>query len=138
MILKGSKKVEFRKTRFGQQPSHVVIYATAPIQKVIGFFEVEQVDEATPEELWVRHECKAGLTEDQFWDYYGSAGVGVAISVRRVFSLRKPLQLSRLGAMSRPPQSFCYLSTNAFARIKAFSVNSKKCGNGASSQKTTT
>ena len=38
-IFEGTKKVEFRKLNIPQTISHVVVYSTAPTQKIIGYFE---------------------------------------------------------------------------------------------------
>ena len=52
LILNGRKRVEFRRTRIRGSVSHVLIYETAPVQCVTGFFEVAGVDEAEPQAIF--------------------------------------------------------------------------------------
>ena len=61
LILSGKKKVEFRKTRFNHQISHVVIYATSPIKKVVGYFEVQNIKVAPPKDLWESYSEVSGI-----------------------------------------------------------------------------
>ena len=37
-IIDGRKTVEFRRRAFGKSVTHVVVYATAPVRKVVGAF----------------------------------------------------------------------------------------------------
>ena len=38
-ILEGSKRYEFRRTRLRQDITHVVIYSTSPVKKIVGIAE---------------------------------------------------------------------------------------------------
>jgi len=107
-ILEGRKEVEFRKRKFGRNVSHIVIYATAPIMRVVGWFKTGQTHQLSPESLWRRFSKVGGITRDDFCAYYSGVQDGVAIAVRAVKRLRKPLALKRITA-SPPPQSFTYL-----------------------------
>ena len=53
-ILSGTKKVEFRKTVFRKDVTHILIYATAPSQDVVGYFEGTGIDKVRPEGSWDR------------------------------------------------------------------------------------
>lgn len=117
LILDGKKKVEFRKTRLTIEVSHVLIYATVPSKGIIGFFEVNRIQEGAPDKLWDIYQNVAGIEEQVFRTYYGSASRGIAIEVGRVFVLSRPVPLKQL-AGKRPPQSFRYLNAKAFARIE--------------------
>jgi len=116
-IMDGTKRVEFRRCRFASDPQFVVIYATAPVSKVIGLFEVDGVEEAPPAELWNRYHAVAGIPAGAYNDYYRGAERGVAIRVGRVRSLLEPLELSAVIGNSPPPQSFRYLGRELFERI---------------------
>lgn len=109
LILEGRKKVEFRKTRFAQNVSHIIIYATSPVQRVVGFFEVKDIIEATPDELWRRYHSVGGV-ERAFYDaYYQSKQYAIAIEVGNVEVLELPVPLDRLEVFS-PPQSYRYVA----------------------------
>ncbi len=51
-ILDGRKKVEFRKRAVAEDVTTVLIYATAPVKKIIGQFEVAHTVVTTPSALW--------------------------------------------------------------------------------------
>ena len=116
-ILSGQKKVEFRRTRFARAVSHVVIYATSPRNKVIGFFEVVEVDKGPPDELWARYADIGGIEEPEFRAYFGDESQGFAIRVGRVVGLSAPIALENVGVAGSAPQSFRYIDPAALAQI---------------------
>jgi predicted transcriptional regulator len=117
LILTGRKRVEFRKRRFAESVSHVVIYATSPVQKILGFFEVSAVREDTPGRLWRRYKARGGISRAVFSKYFGGHPLGVAIEVGRVFTLSRPVPLSGVSASSTAPQSFCYLRGRVVSKL---------------------
>lgn len=114
-IMRGDKKVEFRKQPFARPVEHVVIYATAPVQRVVGTFRVAECDIAEPAELWRRYGDVGGIERDDFEGYYGQRSSGVAIAIE---GAPIPLDLP-LDAVDqvRPPQSFAYLTIETASRI---------------------
>src|SRR5262249_55232094 len=108
-ILSGDKRVEFRKTRLAGTVSHVVMYATNPIQRIVGFFKVLGIEQAAPDELWRRHQRHGGIERSRFFAYYNERDSGIAIRVGEVVGLGSPKALSALGDKLVPPQSFRYL-----------------------------
>jgi len=52
-IFQGIKRYEFRKAIFrNRNVNKVIVYASAPISKVIGEFEIDDILEHEVEELW--------------------------------------------------------------------------------------
>jgi predicted transcriptional regulator len=117
LILSGRKRVEFRKRRFAEPVTHVVIYATVPVARIVGVFEVDAVEEAPPQRLWRRYGRVAGIAHTGFSVYYTNYRVGVAIRVGRVFPLTKPRRLSGLSRSLTPPRTFRYLQDGVIERI---------------------
>ncbi len=117
LILNGRKRVEFRKRRFAESVTHVVIYATRPVQKILGFFEVSAVREDTPSRLWRRYKARGGISRAVFSEYFGEHPLGVAIEVGRVFAFSSPLPLSGVSASATAPQSFCYLRGRVVSKL---------------------
>jgi predicted transcriptional regulator len=115
-ILDGSKTVELRRTRLPEEVSHVVVYATRPVQRVVGWFEVTRVERDHPSRLWRRHGRATAVSRKEFNTYFEGAREGTAISVGRVVALDEPLQLGVLGAMA-PPQSHRYLDESLVSRL---------------------
>lgn len=62
--------------------ARVVVYASSPVQKVIGEFEIESILEHPPEELWNRTREGAGISKDYFMAYFGTKDVGYASASR--------------------------------------------------------
>ncbi|GAA2420127.1 hypothetical protein GCM10009856_32440 [Mycolicibacterium llatzerense] len=61
-IMDGRKLVEFRKRPLANDVTIVWVYATAPVQRVIGYFEVDRTVTAAPHVLWRRF-SKVGCIE---------------------------------------------------------------------------
>jgi predicted transcriptional regulator len=109
-ILDGTKQVEFRKVSFKRSITHVLLYATAPIQQVVGYVEVAGIEERSPAALWRRYREVAGIEREAFFAYFLGKATGVAIKVRRPHRLLRPLPLQELHRGATPPQSFRYVS----------------------------
>ena len=116
-ILNGEKLVEFRRTRFARDISRVVIYATQPIGKVVGWFEVAGIESHHPDDLWGKfHHC-GGISEEDFRAYYSGREKGVAIRVRKSQRLKMAKCLSAICKTMRAPQSFTYLDPTSASRV---------------------
>jgi predicted transcriptional regulator len=120
-IFGGLKRVEFRKKRFARRPSHVVVYASSPVKKVVGFFEVSDLETAPIRDLWQRYGSSGGIQAAEFFEYYGSGLEGVAISVGRVTALEEPMELAALGLGERPPQNYAYVEPEVLERLEPLS-----------------
>ena len=118
LIMKGKKKVEFRRTRFGKKVSHIVVYASSPVQKIIGYFEVSHIQEGSPQELWSHYGKVGGASQKEFRAYYALSAQGVAIGVGKICVLQNPLPLTALCNSLTPPQSFTYLNDDIFEMIQ--------------------
>lgn len=125
-ILNGEKRVEFRRTKFSRDVSHVVIYATLPIGKVIGWFEVAGIETQHPDDLWRKFQGSGGIDEDDFRAYYNGRETGYAIRVRESRRLKRAKPLTAVCKGIRPPQSFTYL--NKAAARKLFGQRTRRAG----------
>ncbi|WP_103469530.1 ASCH domain-containing protein [Pseudomonas putida] len=113
-ILSGEKKFEFRKVGFNEPGVNtVIIYATKPIGKLVGEFEVVQVLTGSPSKIWEYTKENAGIDKRFFDLYYKGKKQAVAIAVGEVTRYTIPKQLSELGIGNIPPQSFRYIKTCA-------------------------
>jgi predicted transcriptional regulator len=108
-ILAGTKRVEFRRVGFATAPTHVVVYATSPVMKVVCWFRVVAIEHAAPSTLWGKYRHVAGISHKDFGRYFKGTRRGVAIRVGKVVRPTSPLPLKKLG-VRRPPQGFQYLS----------------------------
>ena len=116
-ILEGTKQVELRKTGLRDGTTHVAIYATRPVMRVVGLFEVAGVEKGEPARLWQRYGPVAGIARDDFDAYFGDRAVGYAINARRPRTLTRPVPVTSLEPHLRPPQSLLYLDETAIDRL---------------------
>lgn len=111
-ILQGEKKYEFRRTIF-KNPlvKTVVIYASSPIRKVVGEFEIDYILSLDISSLWKKTMHYSGINEDFFAQYFQGKKVGHAIKVKKVKRYRKSLELDDYD-IKYPPQSYLYLEAS--------------------------
>lgn len=110
-ILAGTKKFEFRRSLFrNPDVETVVLYASSPVQRVIGEFRIAEILALTPPELWARTHRWSGIDRSYFDEYFREREVGFALKVENPRSYRRPLSLQHHFGIAYPPQSFCYLS----------------------------
>lgn len=109
-IIDGTKRVEFRKRRLASDISTVLIYATAPISRIIGRFTVDEIVEDVPASIWERFGDAGVIERDAFFRYYDEAAAAVAIVVAHAERFDEPLALDELDDQPAVPQSFAYVS----------------------------
>lgn len=109
-ILLGIKRFEFRKVLpKSHEMSTVVIYATMPVGKVIGEFDVGEILSDTPKNIWCTTRENAGISKEYFNEYFEGRNIAHAIGVKSVRRYKKPASLSKYLPSGVPPQSFCYI-----------------------------
>ena len=69
-ILRGEKRIEFRKSRVCASASHVLVYSTSPDMRLVGYFEVKKIHRASPQSLWKRFGKVGTISRDAFFSYY--------------------------------------------------------------------
>jgi len=110
-ILEGDKHYEFRKA-LPKAPgiTTVVIYATKPVGKVVGEFEIDQVLSEKPSNLWSITSEFSGITKRFFNEYFRGRDTAYAIKVKEARRYDEPLDLGAVLQSGIAPQSFCYLT----------------------------
>lgn len=110
MIFNGTKMYEFRRTVFkNQDVKTIVVYASSPVQRVIGEFEIDHIVSDAPIDLWEKTKHQAGINKDFFFKYFIDKQLGFAIKVKNAKLYKHPKNLKEDYNML-PPQSFAYLS----------------------------
>ena len=69
-IFEGTKRFEFRKSIFKKEVKTVVVYASSPLQQVIGEFEVERILHLELDTLWDMTHKESGISENFFYKYF--------------------------------------------------------------------
>lgn len=117
-IFAGTKKFEFRKSLFKKSGiKYVVIYASAPIKRVVGEFEIEDILSDEIDVIWERTQKYAGITESFYKSYFQNRKTANAIKIGRIKNLRK--------------QSLCQIIIssklhNHFAILNNYLINKKR------------
>lgn len=108
-IFNGEKRYEFRRTIFKNEAvKTVLVYASSPVQKVIGEFEIETIIKKDPENLWNSTYEFAGISKEYFMKYFADKDFGFAIKIKKTRKYKVPKCIKK-DFNSFPPQSFLYL-----------------------------
>ena len=108
-IFDGTKKYEFRRSVFkNRNVKTVVVYASSPVQRVIGEFEIDSIINEDLINLWQKTKDFSGISEDFFFEYFSNKERGFAIKIKKVKRYDKTLSLKD-DFNTTPPQSFMYL-----------------------------
>ena len=117
-IFNGSKRYEYRRAIFkNQEISRVIVYASDPIKRIIGEFEIEEILHDKPQMLWIKTKSHAGISENRFFEYFTNKSKGYAIKVKASRTYDAPLPLNSF-MVSSPPQSFMYIEDSFGLNIK--------------------
>lgn len=120
-IFAGKKKLEFRRRWTSRSVETLFIYATAPVQRIVGFAKIARVTTGTPTQLWrLTHQVNGGISRSKLFAYLGSSMTGVAIELSKVTPMPGGIDPRLcLGRGFRPPQSFRYLSEKEISQINS-------------------
>ena len=109
-IIDGRKRYEFRKNKFTKKDiTRAYIYSTSPVKKIIGIFKISDIIEDSPSALWDRLKDHAGISEDEFFDYFRNKETGFALEIKEVEKFKNPIDPKTLIPNFVPPQSFHYI-----------------------------
>lgn len=109
LIERHTKLFEFRKRKFKNVPSEILIYASAPVKKIVGIIHVRDIIEDTPIALWSRCRQYAGIKEKTFFEYFKGKNKGIAIEIKDYIKFESPVDPYKVNSDFTPPQSYAYL-----------------------------
>lgn len=122
-IVSGTKTIELRRTRPSiKVPTLALIYATSPVRSLVGSCCVDSIGSWTLRELWRLASDRAGISRQEFHEYFTGLTEGVALHLSGAQRAETPVSLAllrRLVPGFGPPQSFAYLSAADSGRILA-------------------
>ena len=108
-IFDGTKEFEFRRSIFkDRRVKNVIVYASSPVQKVIGEFEIEDILDYDIETLWLETNHGSGISKEFFEQYFFNKEEGYAIKIKKTRKYRTPLCIKK-DFNATPPQSFMYV-----------------------------
>jgi predicted transcriptional regulator len=126
-IFERTKTVELRRVRpkLLEEGDLVLLYVSSPVQALVGAFKVDKIIEKPLKGLWRIVRNKAGITRQEFDNYYDgvSVGVGIFFKVQDVQKLDEPITLDILKKQSfHPPQGFRYCRASDIAWFNEMSM----------------
>jgi predicted transcriptional regulator len=116
-ILSGRKHCEFRRSPFSKPVSHIIIYATAPIQKVVGVVVVDGVEHDELRIIKDKYVTLGDINEREFDQYFNGKTNGTAILLGTRIRFTSPVDINALWTDVHPPQSYCYLEQSKMPTI---------------------
>lgn len=108
-IFDGTKKFEFRKNIFKREDiTNVIVYASSPVQQVIGEFEIEDILYDDTEKVWDMTKRASGITKQFYDEYFADKEKAFAIQIGAIKKYSSPKLLSDY-QLDFAPQSFAYV-----------------------------
>ncbi len=120
-IFNGTKKYEFRKRIF-QKPNvdKIIVYATSPVKKLVGYFIIDEIFKNSPEKLWELSKEDAGISKEKYFTYFREKELAFAIKIKKTVQFRPDVPPKRLIPNLYHPQSFCYSDVLETQKIKSY------------------
>lgn len=110
LILNHVKRVEFRRSWAAHEVRDVVLYASAPVQKIVGLVKLKSTITGSPTALWaVCRDNGGGLSRSELRTYLEGKPQGVALMLGKVHKLADQLSPAEVFRNFVPPQSYRYL-----------------------------
>lgn len=115
--MSGEKQFEFRKTSIDPKLTHVVVYASSPIKRILGIADVSSVRVLSPSAVWHTSKHAAGISRKAFRRYYSGKKKAVVIDIEDVTPLRNRLTPKEIDRGFIVPQSFRYVKASFMKRV---------------------
>lgn len=113
-IFDGTKGYEFRRRPYTNTSVRtVVVYATRPIGKIVGEFDVDYILGETPDVLWSQTASRSGISRDFFDAYFEGREIAYALKIGAVRQYAEPIAPKDVLENFTPPQSYMYVSDGA-------------------------
>jgi predicted transcriptional regulator len=113
-LVTGEKRLEFRRVQPGFRAGDVIyVYATAPVQAIVGCFTCDGIIERSRRQLCEDYEGACEPTGSFLRNYLDGKTKGYAIQVREPRAWTSPLTLDVLREIIpgfHPPQSYRFLA----------------------------
>jgi adenylate kinase len=108
-IFNGTKRFEYRK-RFSTDIEKILIYATAPVNRILGFADVEFILSEKPQSIWNKTRGASGITNAFFREYFSGKQTAYALKLGSIFKFDKPIKLGSYPFCIQPPQSYQFVT----------------------------
>lgn len=108
-MIRGEKKFEFRKSIFrSSDVTKVYIYASTPVKKIVGYFNLGDIIQGNPHEIWEKCSNFGGISEEEFFKYYEGKEKAFSLCIDRLNIFDSAVCPYTTFENFTPPQSFMY------------------------------
>ena len=108
-IFDGQKRFEFRKSIWVKDVKRVYLYVVLPLQKIVGYFTIEEILSGDPSHLWSVCNHSAGIIKKEYFTYFHDKPFGYAIKIKDVFKFKEPVEPFTLSLDFKAPYNFHYV-----------------------------
>ena len=113
-ILAGVKTTELRRRVPACKPGDlIIVYETSPTMAIVGTAAIKGLDSRSTNSLWAIVRDTAGVSRQEYRDYFAGARQAHAIHLTEIQRLKRPISLAEVKSIApnfHPPQSWCYLA----------------------------
>lgn len=118
LILAGSKTVELRRSWPSNDIGVMIIYSSAPVQRLTGVALIKEIRECDFDTLWkVSKAHGGGVTYEELQEYIGTKKLVYGVMLGRVVPAEIQVDPKHLFPNFTPPQGFMYLSPQDYQRV---------------------
>jgi predicted transcriptional regulator len=118
LILAGTKRVELRRSWPSNDIGVLVLYSSAPVQKLVGVAYVDSVNECDIEGIWqLAVKFGGGLTREELIEYFEGKKLAYGIMIKDTRTAQNAVDPKDLFPGFVPPQSFQYLTPEDYFRV---------------------
>lgn len=122
-IINKKKLYEFRKAVFNHKDiEKVVIYASAPVKKIVAEFEVGDIYCDHPELIWDKYKYAAGIDEKSFMEYFFDREKAFSIHIDNLNVYDEPINPYEVLEGFKPPQSYMFFNEKLNQLYENFNI----------------
>ncbi len=119
LIVAGSKTVELRRSWPPNDVHAMVIYSSAPVQKLVAIAYIDRLEEKDLEGLWdIAQRHGGGVSREELAEYLAGKKSGFGLMIKSVDVAECQVDPKQLFPDFTPPQSFLYLPPDDFGRVE--------------------
>lgn len=116
-ILFGVKRFEYRKRPVSDDTTHLLLYMTAPVMRIVGIASIKKVHSGTPSKIWEETRSGAGVVRNFYRTYFKGVKKAYAIELDKVIPFNEWINPKEIDKNFRAPQSFKYIDNEYFRKI---------------------
>lgn len=116
-ILSGEKRYEFRKTRMSDSVRGMLLYASSPEQRIVGYVEIDEVIAESPSKIWDITKGYGGISREKFRAYFKGKKTAYALKIKKVHKLDVKINPKEIFKNFTAPQSYMYIEENIVKKI---------------------